>query len=305
MSEVNGSGQSFFISLFYSPEERRLRALWRILGQLVLLFVFGFLFAIALGWLLYLNLPQQVNFLIQQVIAFFAITLSVYLARRFLDRRSFSSLGLVWGPHALQDLLVGFALPALMMGLIFLTLWIAGWLEIEGFAWQSQSISTILANTALILLTFILVGWSEELFSRGYHLQNISDGLNRFWGVVLSSLIFAALHYANPSFNISSLPFLGLIAAGLFLAYGYLASHQLWLPIGLHIGWNFFEGPVFGFPVSGLESSRLIEHMVAGPDLITGGRFGPEGGLILLPALAIGSALIYLYTRRRNQGVNE
>jgi membrane protease YdiL (CAAX protease family) len=301
---LNGSRTSFITSLFISSEERRLRALWRILGQLVLLFVFGFLFAIALGWLLFLNLPEQVNFLIQQVIAFFAITLSVYLARRFLDRRSFSSLGLVWGPQALQDLLMGFVLSALIMGLIFLTLWIAGWLDIEGFAWQTQPISTILANMALILLTFILVGWSEELFSRGYQLQNISDGLNRFWGVVLSSLIFAALHYANPSFNISSFPFLGLIAAGLFLAYGYLASHQLWLPIGLHIGWNFFEGPVFGFPVSGLDTLRLIQHTVAGPGLITGGQFGPEGGLILLPALAIGSALIYLYTRRRNQGVN-
>jgi membrane protease YdiL (CAAX protease family) len=305
MSEMNGSGHSFLISLFYSPQERRLRAFWRILGQLVLLFVFGFLFSIALGWLLFLNLPEQVNFLIQQVIAFFAITLSVFLARRFLDRRSISSLGLVWGPYALQDLLVGFALPAFMMGLIFLTLWIAGWLDIEGFAWQAQPISTILANMALILLTFILVGWSEELFSRGYQLQNISDGLNRFWGVVLSSLIFAALHYANPSFNVSSLPFLGLIAAGLFLAYGYLASHQLWLPIGLHIGWNFFEGPVYGFPVSGLDTLRLIQHTVAGPGLITGGQFGPEGGLILLPALAIGSALIYLYTRRRNQEVSE
>jgi membrane protease YdiL (CAAX protease family) len=305
MSQLNGPRASSITSLFISPGEHRLRALWRILGQLVLLLVFGFLFAIALGWLLFLNLPEQVDLLVQQGIAFFAITLSVYLARRFLDRRSFSSLGLVWGPYALQDLIVGFILPAFMMGFIFLTFWIAGWLEIEGFAWQAQPISTLLANSALILLTFILVGWSEELFSRGYQLQNISDGLNRYWGVLLSSLIFAALHYANPSFNISLLPFLGLIAAGLFLAYGYLASHQLWLPIGLHIGWNLFEGVVYGFPVSGLDTLRLIQHTVAGPGLITGGHFGPEGGLILLPALAIGSALIYLYTRRRNQGVNE
>jgi membrane protease YdiL (CAAX protease family) len=305
MSQLNGSRTSFITSLFISPNERRLRALWRILGQLVLLFVFGFLFSIALGWLLFLDLPAQVNFLVQQVIAFFAITLSVYVARRFLDRRSFTSLGLVWGPHALQDLLVGFILPAFMMGFIFLTLWIAGWLNIEGFAWQVQPMSTILVDITLILLTFFLVGWSEELFSRGYQLQNISDGLNQFWGVVLSSLIFAALHYANPSFNINVLPFLGLIAAGLFLAYGYLASHQLWLPIGLHIGWNFFEGPFYGFPVSGLDTLRLIQHTVGGPGLISGGQFGPEGGLILLPALAIGSALIYLYTRRRNQGVNE
>jgi uncharacterized protein len=302
MGQINVSRTSFFTNLFYSPKEGRLRALWRILGQLVLLFVFGFIFAIALGWLLFLNLPDEVNFLVQQVIAFFAITLSVYTARRFLDKRSFTSLGLIWGPHAVRDLLVGFALPALMMGLIFLTLWGAGWLHIEGIAWQFQPFPTVLASTMLMLLTFILVGWNEELFSRGYHLQNIADGLNLTWGVVLSSLIFAALHIANPSFSASLMPFIGLIAAGLFLAYGYLTTRQLWLPIGLHIGWNFFEGPVFGFPVSGLDTIRLIQHTAAGPELITGGRFGPEGGLILLPALALGAVLIYGYTRNRNQG---
>ena len=91
----------------------------------------------------------------------------------------------------------------------------------------------------------------------------------------------------------------GLTLAGLFLAFGYTQTRQLWLPIGLHIGWNFFEGTVFGFSVSGMDWPTLILQRPQGPELITGGAFGPEAGLIQLPALIIGGLLIYFYTRRR------
>ena len=82
-----------------------------------------------------------------------------------------------------------------------------------------------------------------------------------------------------------------------FLAYGYLSTKQLWLPIGLHIGWNFFEGVGFGFPVSGLDIYHLTRITVSGPELWTGGAFGPEAGLILLPGLLLGTALIFAYAR--------
>jgi membrane protease YdiL (CAAX protease family) len=91
---------------------------------------------------------------------------------------------------------------------------------------------------------------------------------------------------------------LGILGAGYFLAFGYLRTRHLWLPIGLHIGWNFFEGPVFSFPVSGLDTARLLNHTVSGPELITGGAFGPEAGLIVLPALVLGAVLIHLYAKR-------
>ena len=120
------------------------------------------------------------------------------------------------------------------------------------------------------------------------------------WGVILSSLIFALMHLGNP--NVSVMAVLGLIAAGFFLAFGYLRTRHLWLPIGLHIGWNFFEGTVFGFQVSGLDIYRLIEQTVQGPQIFTGGEFGPEAGLILIPGLALGVALIYFYSRIRNNG---
>jgi hypothetical protein len=82
---------------------------------------------------------------------------------------------------------------------------------------------------------------------------------------------------------------------------GYVRTHQLWLPIGLHLGWNFFEGPVFGFPISGHNHFSLLEYRISAPMIITGGAYGPEAGLILLPAIALGVGLIWLYTRRYNR----
>ncbi|OGO80167.1 MAG: hypothetical protein A3K41_03580 [Chloroflexi bacterium RIFOXYD12_FULL_57_15] len=141
------------------------------------------------------------------------------------------------------------------------------------------------------------MAWNEELLSRGYHLQTLASGTNLFWGVLLSSAVFGALHLGNP--NATWVSAAGIFLAGLFLAYGYLRTGQLWLSIGLHIGWNFFEGVVFGFPVSGLDIYPLTRIQVQGPEMWTGGAFGPEAGLVILPALLIGAGLIFWYTRNR------
>jgi hypothetical protein len=128
-------------------------------------------------------------------------------------------------------------------------------------------------------------------------LQNIAEGLNPWWGLFLSSFWFGAAHWLNPSASWKSSA--GIFLAGIFLAYGYLRTKQLWLPIGLHIGWNFFEGTVFGFPVSGLSLYSIVRTSITGPEYWTGGGFGPEAGLILLPALLLGTILVYVYSRIR------
>ena len=135
------------------------------------------------------------------------------------------------------------------------------------------------------------------MISRGYHLQTIASGTDLFWGVVLSSTVFSLLHIFNDGANWASVA--GIFFAGVLFAYAYIRTKQLWLPIGMHIGWNFFEGVVFGFPVSGLDTYALTRITVQGPEIWTGGVFGPEAGLIVLPSLVLGAVLIYLYTLRR------
>jgi membrane protease YdiL (CAAX protease family) len=233
-------------------------------------------------------------------ISFVAISLSVILARRYLDRRSLVSLGLAWDARSLMDLLAGFAVPGVMMGLIYLVEWATGWLSFKGFTWNALPPLNVAWGLLGMLLAFVAVGWSEELLSRGYWLQNLAEGLGTPWGVLLSSGFFAAMHIGNPYFSWQA--FLGLLTSGIFLAWGYLRTHRLWLPIGLHTGWNYFEGVIFGFPVSGLDSFRLLRQTVDGPMLLTGGAFGPEAGLMLLPALCLGIILINLYTSNRKPG---
>jgi len=300
MDQTPPEQRSILQIIFISPAESRLRAGWRLLLQSLLL---GILFAILgiiadLGLGLLSDNTYTVFLLLGALVTSLAGTISVYLSRRFLDHHSFTSLGLHVDSQALLDLLFGIVLTGLMMAIIFLSLWALDWLQIESFAWQVESWGNIATSILAMLIFFSLVSWQEELLIRGYWLQNLSSGLSTSLGVLLSSAVFALAHWFNP--NLDWLGLLGIFLTGLFLAYGYLRTRQLWLPIGLHLGWNFFEGTLFGFPVSGQYQYQLIRQTVTGPDLITGGAFGPEAGLILLPVLLLGAVGIYWYTRARH-----
>ncbi len=295
MSETQpSSDRSILARIFLSPDEPRLRAGWRLLIQTILLFVFGAVVSIASG------LPGAAggSFLLAQILNFIIITGSVYVARRWLDKRSFESLGLKIDKHTLIDILAGIGITFLQMGFIYLLMLGLGWLTFQGFAWDFDPINVVIGGVVSFFIVFIFVGWNEELLSRGYHLQTIASGLNLFWGIVISSAVFGLLHLGNP--NATWVSAAGIFFAGVYLAYGYIRTKQLWLSIGLHIGWNFFEGVVFGFPVSGLDIYALTRIKVQGPEIWTGGAFGPEAGLIVLPSLLLGAGLIYLYTRQRS-----
>jgi membrane protease YdiL (CAAX protease family) len=293
-----------FTRWFICRDEFRPRAFWRLLlhGLLTMLFVliFGLILGIALLFIEGTQILEKQETLLRYevLIALPAITFSTFIARRIFDRRSFVSLGFHFDRHTLRDLLVGFLIPGLLMGLIFLLELALGWLTIDRFTWDSVPLRQWMPETLLGLLIFMGVGFYEELLARGYHFHNLEEGLNLPWALLLSSVIFALLHWANP--YVSPFSILGLLAAGLYLGFAYLRTRQLWLPIGLHIGWNFFEGYVFGFPVSGTSTLRLVQQTVSGPELITGGAFGPEAGLIVLPVLALGAGLIFWYTHRRS-----
>ncbi len=245
-----------------------------------------------------LHLPKEIKLLSLYTIWMSIVTVSVFLARRYLDRRTFVSLGLQWNRQAMLDLLFGFGLAGLLMALIYSIEWAAGWLKFEGFAWHQLPLSAVVFQSLVGLLHLgIIVAWLEELSDRGYLLQNLKDGLNLPWALFLSSAVFATRHLGNP--NATWISTLGIFLAGFFLAYGWVRTQQLWISLGLHAGWNFFEGIVFGFPISGFESFHLIKQTVSGPDWITGGAFGPEAGLVLIFAMVVGTMLIHYWSRDR------
>jgi len=306
---------SLLAQIFISPDEPRLRAGWRLLIHLILfivaLIVLSLIWGTALMLLAHIK-PDEIatiastsNDLLIRLsyipISIAAYTLSTRLARRFLDRRSFVSLGFHYNNRTILDLLFGIALGGVLMGLIYAAESAAGWLHFENWAWQQESGGAVAVAVISAFLFYVGVGYQEELFSRGYHLQNLWAGLNLPLALLISSGVFALLHLGNPGADWVST--LGIFFAGLFLALGYLRTGELWIPIGLHIGWNFFQGTIFGFPVSGTEGYHLIRQTVEGPKLITGGIFGPEAGLVSWAAMLVGAALIWLYTQNRTRAL--
>lgn len=126
----------------------------------------------------------------------------------------------------------------------------------------------------------VLAGILEELLFRGL-LFRLSSKILGTWGALLvTSALFGAAHAANPGATVSSSLAIAL-EAGILLGAAYAATGRLWLPIGLHLGWNFTEGSLFGMTLSGnAMGSGLIRGSLDGPQILTGGEFGPEASIV-------------------------
>jgi uncharacterized protein len=235
------------------------------------------------------------SLIVAHAVALAAVVLVTWSFRRYVDRRSFVSLGLGREPGWVAEGMVGFALGALLMSLILL-----GELGLRAYRlgapnWRDQSLESTLSMLVLTFLGFVLVAFSEELVARGYILQNLSAAWGTPSGVLVSSLLFSLGHLLNPGAGLVSS--LGLFSAGLLFAVAYLVTRRLWLPMGLHLSWNFFQGPIFGFPVSGLETPALFRLEAIGPAELTGGEFGPEASLLALAADGLGIGILWAWAK--------
>lgn len=236
-------------------------------------------------------------------------SLMVLVSRKLLDKKTFVSLGLTWNKRALYDLLFGFFLSGLMAGLIFLVLALFGFIKFEGFndlkrfepqegAFDFVHFMSLLslASIAVLLVEHILVGYWEELVFRGYLFQNMVEGMGNKIAIIISCIIYGLIHAANP--NAGILSSLIIVLFGFLRIYGYLLTNMLWLSMGMHMGWNFFQGPVFGFHASGHEMITVIKQADLGPGYLSGGDFGPEGSLLIIPIIFLALWIMRLYSRR-------
>ena len=142
-----------------------------------------------------------------------------------------------------------------------------------------------------------LVALFEETLFRGYALQTVADAFGRPSAIIVTGALFGALHLINPTPGMA--PWLKLVGCGCVAAYGMcaaiarLVTGGLWLPIGMHFAWNLLEEFVFGFADSGVASDgALLRATVTGPVLLTGGAYGPEGGLVMLVLAGVAMAVL-------------
>lgn len=197
----------------------------------------------------------------------------------------------------LRGLLVGLAMFCLSIGISAAL----GYIAFESGNPQRQGV-VALGSVALIFLGWMVQGAAEEVLTRGWLLQVIGSRYNATAGIILSSLLFMALHLLNP--NAAAIGMLNIFLFGVFTALYALAEGGLWGVFGLHAVWNWAQGNLFGFEVSGLRlggGRTLLNLMEVGPDAITGGPFGPEGGLAVTAVLVIGSIGIVLLSRKSSR----
>jgi uncharacterized protein len=221
-----------------------------------------------------------------------------WLCLKFLERMRLSALGFALHSGWFGDVIKGCAIGALMIAAV-VTLQVIGgvwvrfnpvWYGEGGIDWTGARVVATEIVATLILL--ILAGAWEELVYRGYPFQTLLRGAPAIVPIALLSVFFGVAHWGNPSHTAFST--VNTALAGVWLSIAYLRTRSLWFPTALHFTWNWVMGAVFGIPVSGL---RIPQHpilvSIRGPDWLSGGSYGSEGGAAATVVLVIAIVVIW------------
>lgn len=272
----------------------------RLIGGVYLLY-FVFQIAFLLIWQMVnelLNLPLNLGEVSEQgpipdllsylLLGLFPLILALFCAERFVFRQKFLPRFFPYHPVVIKDSLFGMFLGLLLFSLLFFTFKSIGWIKVT----RGMNKLFLDQNFYLMLLTFFISALFEELLYRGLHLPVLASSWGLPAGIAFSSFIFSLAHLNNP--NLSFLGLFGILVAGVFFTTAYLMTGSLHLAVALHFSWNLAES-LFGFQVSGFTFNSLFSLEPTGPDLWTGGAFGPEGGLSGIGLMLIGTVAVFLY----------
>ncbi len=215
-------------------------------------------------------------FTITLIAGIYVIGYSIIKRESILDH-----LGLKWDHYPIWNLLAGFAISTMAMTGIFLIEWLVGAIRITGVianpvnTVEGQELSLITGLSMVVFLASL-----EELLSRSMFLGRLLLVLRdrRWLAIVIAAALSGLNHTANPHASVISV--IGNTLIGLMAAIAFVGSRRIWLPIGLHVAWNYVQGFIFGFPISGTQIVGIVNQQHVGPELLTGGAYGPEAGLV-------------------------
>lgn len=219
-----------------------------------------------------------------------AILLLFYL----IYKRPFGQMGLVKGDW-LRQLLLGCLYGILMISLVVLVLVVSGSAHITDIDFSR----IITLKFLMSFIFFIFVGFFEEILCRGYMMTALKTTRNKWVVVLCPAVIFGLLHALNPNVTIFSI--INIVIVGVIFGYLMIKTGRLWAPIGLHITWNFFQGTIFGIPVSGTKDFSLMETVFTGKEWFTGGEFGAEGGAVCTVVMLLFLAYVHFFVKSQDQ----
>jgi membrane protease YdiL (CAAX protease family) len=215
-----------------------------------------------------------------------AASAAMLLVGRFVEKSSLAGMG--FGPGGGRELPAGFVAGATLLSFVVGVMALLGWYQMAQRPMPIASFALWREFLGAVLL-FLLVGIVFRL---------LEQWLGTWIAVALNAALFGWVHHNNPGATWASTVGIA-IEAGVLLAATFVVTRNLWAAIGMHWAWNLFEGPVWGTPVSGMDLPPLVYARVHGPELWTGGAFGPEAGLVcVLAGGAVGIWLMAIATRR-------
>jgi membrane protease YdiL (CAAX protease family) len=228
------------------------------------------------------------------IISLIASLFTVFLFRKFVDRKSFASLGFKMQGYG-NDALAGFFLPLTILGIGSLILFASGHLQ-----WVDIDVEG--NNLFITLGTLLMVAFAEEIVFRGYILNNLMDSFKKWIALLISALLFALMHVSNEGYDFFA--FLAIFLGGILIGINYIYTKNLWFSILFHFGWNFFEGPVLGFKVSGINLPSVLQPELNGDELLTGGNFGFEGSVFAIALTLMAILILYLvYEKKKSSDI--
>ncbi len=220
-----------------------------------------------------------------------AVIFGVIAIRRWRSqgRSIVECLGFRWDRNSATDLFVGLAITTFVMLAIFACELASGSISREPVTAATGMSSW---HAALLML---FAAPEEEIINRSILLSGLAIALGgrSKAAVLLTAIVFGLAHFTNPGG--SAISALGNALGGLIYGYAFVMSGRLWLPVGLHFAWNFVQGPILGFPVSGLPAGGLQHIHDLGPAWLTGGYYGPEAGAVGIAFRFVVIALVFLY----------
>lgn len=242
-----------------------------------------------------LRLDSSVRTSMSLILGFIFIALLIFLRVKFREKRPLASLGFD-REGMVPKYLIGFGIGvAMFTGVVLILFWTGNIVVRENFTLQ------YLGGVLILLPAWMIQSATEEILARGWLMNVIGARYNALIGIWASSLFFGFIHLLNP--HVDAIAVINIVLVGLFLSLYVVKTQNLWGVCGFHAAWNWAQGNIYGFAVSGLtpDGSTIFKMEYNDANWMNGGNFGPEAGLAATALLVLGICMVYRMIHKESQ----